>query len=174
MISSAPSTKAGQDDMLQTIGRIHEDVLLEEAPPGHYVQHSVVYHTLPNGETLRACALCNDLKEFVDEIGEKAVAEDREHQPAYKWALGERELLKAALQGREYLGERYDPPAEALKDLASFTGDHISRQLEIEAKLREGIEELRRAWAFATKDVRELHIPAEIVQAVDKLLSVES
>ncbi len=162
------------NDVLKTIGQIHERVLLEEAGPNSYVQHSVVDFTLPNGETLPACALCNDLKELIDEVIEKAVAEDREHQPAYKWALGERELLKAALQGREYLGERYDPPAEALKHLTPFTGDYISRQLEIEAKLREGIEELRRAWAFATKDVRELHVPAEIVQAVDKLLSVES
>lgn len=162
------------NDVLKTIGQIHEGALLEEAGPNSYIQHSIVDHRLPNGETLRACALCNDLKEFVDEAIKKAMAEDREHQPAYKWALGERELLKAALQGREYLGKRYNPPAEALKDLASFTGDHISRQLEIEAKLREEIEQLRRAWAFATKDVRELHIPAEIVQAVDKLLSVES
>ena len=162
------------NDVLKTIGQIHERALLEEAGPNNYVQHSVMDFTLPNGETLPACALCNDLKEFVDELGEKAVAEDREHQPAYKWALGERELLKAALQGREYLGERYDPPAEALKHLIPFTGDYISRQLEIEAKLRERIKELRHAWTFATKDVRELHIPAEIVQAVDKLLSVES
>ena len=63
MMSSAPSIKTGQDTVLQTIGRTHEGVLLEEAGPGHYVQHSVVDHKLPNGETLLACTLCNRLRE---------------------------------------------------------------------------------------------------------------
>lgn len=78
---------------------------------------------------------------------EQAVAEDREHQPAYQWALGERNLLIAALKGQEYLGERYNPPTEALKDLVPFTGDHISHRLKVETealgKIRQSIIDLK-------------------------------
>ncbi|MBI2642227.1 MAG: hypothetical protein HYW97_00035, partial [Candidatus Wildermuthbacteria bacterium] len=59
------------NDGLKTIGQIHERALLEEAGPNSYVQHSVVDFTLPNGETLPACTLCNDLKELIDEVIEK-------------------------------------------------------------------------------------------------------